>query len=409
MTSSTATDTSTDLRLKLLPSFRSLHHTTQEADAGPALALALVADAVHAQASDIHIDPATDHYRVRFRIDGKLINTFDGEPTEGHRLVNQFRVLSRIDPAEIGATEGHWTGEVDDQLLDLRTTFVPTVLGDKMSARILGTHLASMDLYEVGLDAPATAALDQWLASPNGMIVVAGPTGSGKTTLLYAIARRLATPDASVVTLEDPVEHPIDSMTQIDIGQPLGLGFEQALKTALRLDPDYLMVGETRDKATAEASLQAVNCGHALLTSTHSENAVGVVDRFRNWDIDDRELAAALRFVIATRLVRRLCPACSTTQAPDEVDRRWLEAQNATIPTTIPQAVGCEVCHGIGYAGQLPLFDCWRIDEEAAARIASGTATGKLREAAKHPIASTGITAAEKGWTTIRELRTAGL
>lgn len=381
-------------------------------DSGPILALSLLGDAMSANATDIHLDPSENAYRVRFRIDGILHDALYIDEAEGQRVVNQFRVLSRIDPTESNLAEGRWTGVVDTDAaavdLDVRTTFIKTISGDKMAARLMATSDEDFDLETLGLTKPQREDVRDWLVQRNGILVVAGPTGSGKTTLLYTLAKMLDTPEQSVVALEDPVEKRFATMTQIEVGSDNGMNFADGIVASMRLDPDYLLIGETRDDATATASVAAANSGRTLLTSMHCNDAVGAVTNYRFWGVSHLEIATSLRFVISSRLVRKLCDHCKKEEPLSRSDTAWLQSREIDL-TKAMAAVGCSQCYHTGYQGRIGIHDLWRIESETSKAIRDGVDTSELRVAGSGVLMRQGLNRVGEGATTVEELRRAGL
>lgn len=376
---------------------------------GPALAFALLHDAIEHHASDIHLDPAGDYYRVRLRIDGGLVNVAAGDSEEGQRLINQFRVLCQVDPNEVNFAEGRWSGEVDGKAIDLRLSFVPTVHGDKMVVRVLPQDRPELTLGTLIIDDEQCEIIRDSLAARAGMVVVAGPTGSGKTTLLFSMAKELYRPDCSIVTLEDPVEMRFAEMTQIDVGSPASaMTIADGVQLSLRLDPDYLLIGETRDAMTARAAVAAANAGRTLMTSMHTEDAGGVISNLRYWGLEDREIANAVRMVIATRLVRRLCVRCKRKGSLSDVDRRWLESQCQPLPEVSYHAVGCSECFDTGFRGRISLQHVWKLSPEQSQQIRDGKQVNEITSQ-EQTLMESAMMPVETGETSVSEIRNAGL
>ncbi|TWU01406.1 putative type II secretion system protein E [Neorhodopirellula pilleata] len=277
-----------------------------------------------------------------------------------------------------------------------------------MAARLMAASDEDFDLEMLGLTTSHRDDIQEWLVRRDGILVVAGPTGSGKTTLLYTLAKMLDTPEQSIVTLEDPVEKRFATMTQIEIDSENGLKFADAMVASLRLDPDYLLIGETRDEATANASVAAANSGRTLLTSMHCNDAVGVVTNYRFWDVSDLEIATSLRFVISSRLVRKLCDHCKTEKPLDSSDAAWLENREINLSKSMG-SVGCSHCHHTGYRGRIGIHDLWRINAETSKAIRAGIDVSELRPSGNRTLLQQGIDRVREGITTVEELRRAGL
>lgn len=388
-------------------------------------AQALITDAWAAEATDIHVDPVASAGRVRFRMGGSLVPVAALDANDMSRLINQFRVLCEINPAESGFVEGHCElplrlGPADDsdslpaglaagRLLQLRCTFAPTSDGTALVARLLDTGRQLWQLQDLQLPAAAGDTIAAFLGGEVGLAVVAGPTGSGKTTTLFAMADALASESRSLVTIEEPVEIRHPSMTQIPIDLENGLSLGTAMVAALRMDPDYLMIGEARDAETANLAIQSATSGRLTMTSVHAEDAVGVVSTLRSWEINDPAIARMLRLVIAQRLIRLLCPDCRTEGPVEASDRDWLKSRGRGVPKRVPRAVGCSRCRGIGYHGRRAIFEVWQLDREAAEAIRRGDSVPELRDRCRENKQKTllddGWDLVAAGQTTIEELR----
>ena len=374
---------------------------------------ALLRDAVREQASDLHLDNHRDGMLVRMRIDGRVLDGAFLSHEQGQRLSNQFKTMARLSPVvRFVPEEGRITHEVDNIALDLRLAHAPCLRGDKLSIRLFIPHQVPKDLHKLGLREEGLQHLQDWMDSISGMLLVAGPTGSGKTTTLYAMLHKLKLHERNVVTIEDPVEYEIKGINHIQVDAVHGLGFVDGVKAMLRLDPDYLMVGEIRDAASAKAAVSASASGHALMSTLHSRDAVGVIDTLRNFGLNGLEISSNLTLVVAQRLVRKLCPHCSKPGVPTEEEAKWLGLLGREVPEQVWHAVGCEACRGIGYRGQTGVFEVWRVDpeeyqlllEEADRR----TLYRQLARRGHHFLIDDGLQKVIEGMTSIDELRSMG-
>ena len=393
---------------------KELLETDDERDTEESLeAEALMVDAAEARASDVHIDPVGDGYRLRYRIDGAIADITDLNDEQGLKVVNQFRALARLDPVRALYPEsGRFSYTLDDQVLDLRVTEAPCIAGDKLSIRLLAPDRVLEDIDDLGLDEQGAEYLADWLETVGGMMLTAGPTGSGKTTTLYALLHRLKMTDAQVVTLEHPVEYEIPGINQIPINLAQGLDFATGAKGMLRLDPDYLVIGELRDEASAEAAINAAAGGRATMASLHARDAVDTVTVLRNYGLDDFEIASNLDLVVAQRLVRRLCPECSVEREPDKRGRAWMESLELEIPETVHVANGCDTCGGVGYRGRIGIFEIWRPTEDDYNRIVKHEHVHALRaglaERGHSFMLDDGMRKARQGLVSIDDLRKLG-
>ncbi|MFW6060669.1 MAG: GspE/PulE family protein [Phycisphaeraceae bacterium] len=345
-----------------------------------ALADSLLRDAVNERASDIHIEPMDGSTRVRFRIDGELLDAALLPRTHGGRLLNHFKAIGDIDPGHVfRPQQTRLTYTLDDRDLDLRLAVAPCLDSEVLVIRLLRPELLEQRLSALGLRDHDLQRLHEWLKSTSGMLLACGPTGSGKTTTIYSIIRELSQLHRSIFTIEDPVEYEVAGINQIPVDEDHQLNFAEGLKAILRMDPDYIMLGEIRDGESAEAGLTAANRGTVVLSTMHSRDPVGVVTTFRNWHLPDNEIAVGLNMLIAQRLVRRLCPECCYEDKPTDEQKRWLRAAGVKPPQRIWQAGACEHCHGQGYRGRTGIFDIWQLDEEDYEAILGGMDEHALR------------------------------
>jgi general secretion pathway protein E len=373
------------------------------------LADALLRDAVRARASDVHLDPQTRDVALRFRIDGAMVDVSALEREPARRILNQFKTLTKLDPVSLFAPEeSRFTYTLDGEDVDLRVAFAPCVAGEKMTIRLLDTRQLRHDIRELGLPNSMLGHVERWLNNVAGMFLVTGPTGSGKTTTLYALLHELRLLERSIITLEDPVEYQVDGITQLQVDDEHDLTFRNGLKAMLRLDPDFLLLGEIRDVASARAAAAAASTGHVLLSTLHSHDPVSAITTLRNWGLEDYEITASLQVVVAQRLVRRLCPACRREAAPDPRERSWLRAIGEAVPESVWHAVGCDECRGLGYKGRVGVFEVWRLQDEDLELIAEHTTERilrqRLRDRDHETLLGDGLSKARAGETTLCEL-----
>jgi type II secretory ATPase GspE/PulE/Tfp pilus assembly ATPase PilB-like protein len=264
-------------------------------------------------------------------------------------------------------------------------------------------------LHRLGLDEPGLEDMQSWIDAMSGLLLVVGPTGSGKTTTLYALLHRLRLHERNVVTIEDPVEYEIGGINHIQVDPKHGLDFPEGVKAMLRMDPDYVMVGEIRDAASARAAINAAASGRALMSTVHCRDAVGVVDALRNHGLSGGDISANVMLVVAQRLVRVLCGHCRVMAPPDADAAAWLGSFDREVPGEVGRAVGCERCHGLGFQGRTGVFEVWRIDSEEYQMILEGadrrTLYRHLRGRGHRFLLDSGLKKAQQGITTIDELR----
>jgi general secretion pathway protein E len=342
------------------------------ADDAPAIRLinGIIAEAARQGVSDIHIEPYETGLVIRMRVDGVLRETLRMPAHVAPVVVSRIKVMARLDIAERRLPQDGRIGlTLGGKLLDVRVSTLPSRAGERVVLRILDKDNAGIDLNVLGMTAETHALLREALAEPNGIILVTGPTGSGKTTTLYAGLRQLNDGTRNILTVEDPVEYAMDGVGQTQVNAKVGLTFAAGLRAILRQDPDVVMVGEIRDRETAEIAVQASLTGHLVLSTVHTNDAVGAITRMRDMRIEPFLLASTLRAVIAQRLVRRLCPSC---RKPVQASGSVSSLLGFDPGTVIYEPVGCEECNGTGFKGRIGVFEAIRIDDTIRRLINDG-------------------------------------
>ena len=356
---------------------------------------AILLEAVQANASDIHLEPFENHLRVRCRIDGLL---YDRPAPPKHLeapLVSRLKVMARLDIAEKRLPQdGMARVRVGTREIDVRVSSVPVAEGERLVLRLLRRDSAVLSLSDLGMGGRVAEAFRRLLALPQGIVLVTGPTGSGKTTTLYAALRELDTNRLNVMTIEDPIEYQLPSISQIQVNPRIELTFARCLRHVLRQDPDVILVGETRDLETAEIAIRASLTGHLVFSTLHTNDAAGAALRLVDMGVPSYLLADALRGVLAQRLVRRLCPQCRIEAVLTAEDLApWGAAARDFAGRRHYRARGCDRCRE-GYAGRIGVFELVALTPAVAAAIRSGARPEPLRAAA----AATGFaTLAEDG------------
>jgi general secretion pathway protein E len=334
------------------------------ADDAPAIRLinGIIAEAVRQGVSDIHIEPYETGLVVRMRVDGVLQERLRMPPHVAPVIVSRIKVMARLDIAERRIPQDGRIGiTLGGKLVDVRVSTLPSRAGERVVMRILDKDNAFISLERLGMTAQARAVLDGALAEPNGIILVTGPTGSGKTTSLYAGLNALNDGRLNILTVEDPVEYAVDGVGQTQVNAKVGMTFAAGLRAILRQDPDVVMVGEIRDRETAEIAVQAALTGHLVLSTVHTNDAVGAITRLRDMKVEPFLLASTLRAVIAQRLVRRLCPGC---RKPAAADSNTAQMMGLAQGTTVYQAGSCAACNNTGYQGRVGVFEAVRVDDK---------------------------------------------
>jgi general secretion pathway protein E len=345
---------------------------------GPAIRAVedLIARAVSVRASDLHLEPVGEGLRVRYRIDGELMELGDApEPYLAAMIVSRVKIIAGLNIAEKRLPQdGRASLSVHGRRIDLRVSSMPTLDGESVVLRLLDGSQAPRSLAALGIEASIAARLGGLLDAPHGMVLATGPTGSGKTTTLYAALGRLNTASAKIITIEDPVEYRVDGVNQIQVNPRIGLGFANVLRSVLRQDPDVILVGEIRDEETARLAIQASLTGHLVLSTLHTNDAPSAVTRLLDMGIEPYLLTASLRAVIAQRLLRRLCPDCKAPAAIAAADRAALSLDDGVLGP-----VGCASCYGTGYRGRLAVTELLELSDGPRDAIAGGGGADALR------------------------------
>ena len=322
---------------------------------------ALIAEAVKVKASDIHIEPYEATLSVRLRIDGVLREVLSLPARMTPVLTSRVKVMARLDIAEKRVPQdGRISIALGGKRVDVRVSTLPARFGERVVMRILDKDEAQLDLEGIGMPAKTFQRFQQILKRPNGIILVTGPTGSGKTTTLYGALGILNEPSRNILTVEDPVEYAVDGVGQTQINPKVGMTFATGLRAILRQDPDIVMVGEIRDGETAEIAVQAALTGHLVLSTVHTNSAVGAVTRLRDMGVEPFLLSSTVTGVMAQRLVRRLCPSC---KIPYKADRATQQLIGVEEPVTLYKAGECGRCNHTGHEGRVGVFELAVIDE----------------------------------------------
>ncbi|MDB9512634.1 GspE/PulE family protein [Kamptonema animale CS-326] len=375
----------------------------------------LISGALRNRASDIHLEPGTDGLRVRYRIDGILrkITTF---PTEiGRKVVVALKVMSNMDIAEsrrpqdgrIG--ENYAAGQGSEMGLDMRVSILPCVGGEKAVIRLLPQENPFSDLDSLGFAPQALNIYKSWLQQPQGMIIFTGPTGSGKTSTLYTSLLSVATEHMNVVTVEDPVEYVLPGITQTQVHERAGMTLAAGLRAILRQDPDIIMIGEIRDRDTADTAVRAALTGHLVLTTLHTNDAIGAIPRLKDIGPDPGLISDALLGIVAQRLVRRVCPHCAEPYKPTQEDMEvlaldWEDAN----PFGWRKGRGCANCFNSGYLGREAIVELLDLDNNIRHLIYEGTMPQLHRYLVEKGFISFRLAAIEKvasGITTVEEVQ----
>jgi type IV pilus assembly protein PilB len=335
------------------------------------LAAEVVAAGLERGASDIHLEPDRQGVRIRFRVNGLLLDWEQSVQAQlAKALIGRFKVLAGLDIAERRRPQDGRIGvRVGRRDVDLRVSTLPASEGEKLVMRVFEASAMVRPLEQIFVEQGTLSAMRDVLQRPYGAIVVAGPTGSGKTSTLYAALheRQKTRPDTNIITVEDPIEYRLDGVTQVQVNHAIGLGFAQVLRAMLRQDPDAVMVGEVRDEETAQLALEAAMTGHLVFTSIHANNAGAVMQRFENFGCNRTVIAQSIALVLIQRLARRLCPHCTVVGAVPELLREALitrKLYDPDQPAMLPRAPGCDMCDQTGFLGRVAVLESLRVTDE---------------------------------------------
>jgi general secretion pathway protein E len=370
----------------------------------------LITMAVDRKASDIHIEPIETAVKVRFRLDGVLQDIETLSSSYASPIVSRIKVMARLNIAERRLPQdGRLNITVNGKGIDFRVATSPTLHGESLVLRILDRQEVELDFARLGFDAALTAIMRAALQKPYGIVLSTGPTGSGKTTTLYTALKELNQPERKILTVEDPIEYRLSGVNQTQIKPQIGYTFASALRAFLRQDPDVLMVGEIRDRETAEVAIQAALTGHLLLSTLHTNTAAAAVTRLLDMGIDDFLLTSTLNLVIGQRLVRRLCAECRDPYEPTaEVIDRFKIAEEGYRSAVLYHAVGCVRCGGVGYAGRTGLLELLELSEPVRRAILARADAGAIEKEATalgmRTMFMHGLELARRGNTTLEEV-----
>jgi len=350
--------------------------------------------AVRAQASDIHFEPFEEEFKIRYRVDGALYEMSPPPKSLALAVISRIKVIADLNIAEHRIPQdGRIKMTIEGRPVDLRVSTLPTQFGESVVLRVLDKSAVNLDLDNLGLPEPVKTGIRDAVRRPNGIFIVTGPTGSGKTTTLYSALREVNEIETKLLTAEDPVEYELEGIMQVPVNHQVGLDFARALRAFLRQDPDKIMVGEIRDIETARIAVQASLTGHVVLSTLHTNDAPGAITRLIDMGLEPFLLSASLEFVLAQRLVRKICPTCKQEFEPKKDVLAELDLKAEEIgERKFYFGAGCEECSKAGYRGRTGLFEMIKVTDAFREMINSGAATLVLRQ-----------NAIEQGMRTLRE------
>lgn len=367
-----------------------------------------IAQAVTLGASDIHIDPQENGVKVRFRIDGVLRTEREYPASMLNVIVARLKILSNLNIAERRLPQdGRFEMDIDFRKIDIRISTLPTIHGEKTVLRILDVANMKKDIHELCFSVPNFGLFQQMLGAPHGIVLITGPTGSGKTTTLYSALNQLNREDVNIITVEDPVEYQLDGINQVQVNTGTGLTFAKGLRSILRQDPNIVMVGEIRDKETAEMAIRASLTGHLVLSTLHTNNAVSTISRLVDMGIEPFLVASSLRGIVAQRLVRKICPSCkSEIEVTPEITKLF---ESYSVPfSKLYSGKGCGNCNMTGYRGRMAIHEVAILDDLTRRLIVQGKDESEISASLKvngyQSMFVDGLQKASQGQTTLSEL-----
>jgi type II secretory ATPase GspE/PulE/Tfp pilus assembly ATPase PilB-like protein len=369
----------------------------------------LLLEAVQSRASDVHIEPFENELKVKYRIDGVLI---EQPPPPKHlqpALIGRIKIMSAMNIAErYVPQDGHITLRFEGRKVDIRVSTVPTLYGESVVMRILDKSSLPLDLEHLGMREPMRKQMDRLIAKPHGMVLVTGPTGSGKTTTLYAALSKLYDPRKKIITIEDPVEYELSGINQIPVNPKRGLSFATGLRHILRQDPDVIFVGEVRDSETAEIAIRSALTGHLIFSTLHTNDAVSSIGRLIDMGVEPYLVASVLEGILAQRLGRRICKECAREMPmPEDLSHRLTAAEQKLFNGRVWRGAGCDECNGSGYRGRLGYFELLVINAALRKAVSENRPASefiKLAPETYHSMRLDGLEKAATGMTTIQEV-----
>lgn len=373
----------------------------------------MLADAIYSGASDIHVEPYEKRLRIRYRVDGSLIEKVQPPQGAASAIVSRIKIMSRLDIAERRRPQD---GRLKVRMaknkeIDFRVSVIPGLFGEKVVMRILDSSTLSVDLPSVGFAPQDLEVVEEIISRPQGMVLVTGPTGSGKTTTLYSFLDAMNRAEVNISTAEDPVEFNVDGINQIQVHPDIGFDFAAALRSFLRQDPDVIMVGEIRDLETAQIAFKAASTGHMVLSTLHTNDSVGTITRLVDMGIPSYMVSETVSLVIAQRLMKKNCKFCLEDVKVPESDLLLLGVREEDLPqfNSLKRGKGCHQCNRTGYKGRIPVFEILQMTNEVRKSILSGDSPVEMKrravkEGVFHTLRMSALTRLRDGISTVEEV-----
>jgi len=369
----------------------------------------IIEEAIKRKATDIHIEPYEKRLIIKYRIDG-ILHSFNSFPVYLHSaVISRIKILSQLNIAEKRLPQdGKFPFRMNGKEYDIRVSILPTIYGESAVLRILNKNKVDIELDKLGFSDENLQKIKRLINVPNGMILVTGPTGSGKTTTLYALLKILNDGTRKIITVEDPVEYTIQGITQVQINEKIGLTFSKTLRSILRQDPDIIMIGEIRDRETAEIAVRAALTGHLVLATLHTNDSAGAFTRLINMGVESFLVASSVIGVISQRLVRRICENCKDSFKISETDRNIFKLYGVDPPEIMHKGSGCTLCNKTGFYGRTAIAEVLETSESIREAVAAKEEASKIRKLAESegmvPLILDGLKKVKGGVTTIGEI-----
>ena len=370
----------------------------------------IISQSIKARASDIHIEPYQNSFTVRYRVDGILYDLLSPPTWIQPALTSRIKVMAKMNIAEKRLPQdGRFEVKIGDQGVDLRVSTIPTSFGERIVLRLLNKSGALLEIQDIGLSPQRLKLLSRLVASPNGIILITGPTGSGKTTTLYAVLQSINKPNINIITIEDPVEYQIKGISQIQVNPKIDLTFARGLRSIVRQDPDVILVGEIRDRETAEIAVQSALTGHLVFSTLHTNDSASAITRLVDIGVEPFLISSSVLAVGAQRLVRVLCEDCKKAYRPKNVYLESIDLPADQFKNgQIYKAVGCDNCFNTGYRGRLGIFEFMILTEKLKTLVLKTFDSNQIKsEAVQHGMTTLrqdGIQKVAHGVTTIEEV-----
>jgi type II secretory ATPase GspE/PulE/Tfp pilus assembly ATPase PilB-like protein len=354
---------------------------------------AMIAGALALSASDVHVEPEEKYVRIRFRLDGVLINVSEFDTDTYELLLSRIKLLSGMKlNIKNTSQDGRFSVKILNNDIEIRSSILPGAYNESVVMRLLNPKSIAVPIEELGIENRTLTVLMEQIRRPNGMLLITGPTGSGKTTTLYAFMKKISTPDVKIITIEDPIEYHLPGVVQTQVEEEKDYTFLSGLRSALRQDPDVIMVGEIRDGETANIAINSALTGHLVFSTLHTNTAAGAFPRLIDLGVNPKIISSAINVAMAQRLIRKLCVECRAEVTPSPKEKAFIDKTIVSITDKsyltdlqtekIWQAVGCEKCHKTGYKGRIAITEVVLMKKEVEEAIINNPSDRDIKAAA---------------------------